>query len=94
MSPHHSDEGWVGPLYSSIDPAAAAMLQELLEERGVPATTQMRAWGNLPAPLIGRLQPTVYQVLISSTELEAHRGLVDEALAEVRRELGEDSEAF
>ena len=94
MSKHEADGGWVGPVYSTVDPAAALMLQELLQERGVPAMMQTRAWGNLAAAEIRMLQPTVYQVLISSTKLEAHGGLVEEALAEVRRELGEGSEAF
>jgi hypothetical protein len=89
---HKTDEGWVGPLYNTTDPVAASQLQTLLEDRGIPAMMQTRAWGNLPAASIRMLQPTVYQVLISSADLETHRAEVEAAVAQVREELGQGSE--
>jgi hypothetical protein len=80
---HQADEGWVGPLYSTTDPSCAARLQALL---------QTRQWSNLDAQPVGGFQPTVYQVLVSSAAVEAHRAAVAAALEEVRRELGEGSE--
>jgi hypothetical protein len=93
VSKHKTDEGWVGPPYSTTDPACAARLQMLLEDRGVPALMQMRQWNTiLPWQIGGFFRPTVYQVLVAPEDLEAHRSEVGAALAEVRRELGEGNE--
>ena len=87
-----TDPDWVAPIYRTTDPVGATLLQEFLEDRSVPALLETRAWGNLPVAAVGLLQPTLYQVLLSAGDLEAHRGSVEEALAEVRKELGTGSE--
>ena len=93
MSKDEQDEGWVGPLYSSSDPSCATRLQVLLEDRGIPAMVQTRQWGTMPAVgLLVEAIPIVYQVLVSSADVQAHRAEVREALEEVRRELGVGSE--
>ena len=94
MPKHQADDpGWVAPIYTSSNPADTARLQVLLEERGVSALLHQRPWLRTAYGGIGGALPTdVYQVLVASADAEAHPDEVAAALAELRQEIGPDSE--
>jgi hypothetical protein len=93
VSKHPADEGGAAHLYLTYDPACATLLEALLAGQGIPALLLSRYWLLILKGGMGSiLHPIVYQILVSSVDLETRRTEVAAALEEVRGELGEGSE--